>query len=247
MRKLENKTALITGCSRGIGKAIMHLFAKEGASIVACARKETLELTQDYETLRQTHKIRVFPLYFDMSSDEEIKEAMKQLYALKINVDVLVNNAGMAIGGLLAFTKMSDLKATFQINYFAQVLITQYISKLMSKKRNGSIINIASILGLDSLAGGTVYGASKAALIVFTKSLAKELGALNIRVNAIAPGLVDTDMAQLMEKKSYESIVSNSAFKRLGTPEEITKAVLFLASDDSSYITGQIIRIDGGM
>jgi 3-oxoacyl-[acyl-carrier protein] reductase len=247
MRKLENKIALITGCNRGIGKAIMQLFVEEGASIIACARKETPELSEEYHRLKLQYGVEIFPLYFDLSNDEEIKSAMKQLYALKINIDILVNNAGMAIGGFLSLTKISDLKETFQINYFASVLITQYISKLMCRNKSGTIINIASVLGIDSSPGGTAYGASKAAIIQFTRSLSKELGQFKVRINAIAPGLINTDMANLMEHKLHDAMISNSSLKRLGTPIEIAKTALFLASDDSSYITGQIIRVDGGM
>ncbi|MEG1290263.1 MAG: SDR family oxidoreductase, partial [Bacteroidales bacterium] len=152
-----------------------------------------------------------------------------------------------AAGGFLSMTNISVVKNIFQINYFAQVLITQYVSKLMSRARRGAIVNISSIMGIDAMAGGTAYGASKAAGILFTKSLAKELAPFNIRVNAIAPNLIRTDMAMQMEEKSYQSMIEMSALKRSGTPEEVAKTILFLVSEDASYITGQVIRIDGGI
>jgi 3-oxoacyl-[acyl-carrier protein] reductase len=247
MRKLENKIALITGCNRGIGKAIVHLFAEEGASIVACARKETPELSEKYNRLKAQYGINIFPLYFDLSNDEEIKSAMKQLYSWKINVDILVNNAGIASWSSLAMTKIDDIRNSFQINYFAPVLITQYISKLMSKTKKGMIINMCSVAGMGNTVGNSAYGASKAALILFTKTLAQELSFFNIRVNGIAPGIIDTEMVNVVNEVISNDMINHSAQKRRGLPVEVAQTALFLASDDSSYITGQIIRVDGGM
>lgn len=139
------------------------------------------------------------------------------------------------------------MKEIFQINYFSQVLLTQYILKMMIKNKNGNILFMSSVLGLDARVGATSYGASKAAIALLTKSLSKEVAAYNIRVNALAPNLVDTEMAYLMEKKSFSNMIDSSALNRLATPEEVANVALFLASDDSSYITGQVIRVDGGL
>lgn len=144
-------------------------------------------------------------------------------------------------------TSQKKLKEVFQINYFAQIQITQAVSKIMMKQNSGSIIFMSSVMGLDSMPGGSAYGASKAAITMLVKSLAKELGSFRIRVNAIAPNLVDTDMANQMEEKSYNDMIQRSALKRIGYPSEVAQTALFLASDDSSYITGQTIRVDGGL
>jgi 3-oxoacyl-[acyl-carrier protein] reductase len=247
MRKLENKIALITGCNRGIGKAIMQLFVEEGASIIACTRKETPELSEDYHKLKLQYGVEIFPLYFDLNNDDEIKAAMKQVYSWKINVDILVNNAGIASWNPLAMTRIDDIKKSFQVNYFAPVLITQYISKLMSKNKQGIIINMCSVAGMDNSIGNTVYGASKASLILFTKTLAQELACFNVRVNGIAPGIITTEMGNSLNDKISNDMIEHSALKRKGLLEEIAKTALFLVTDDSSYIIGQIIRVDGGM
>jgi 3-oxoacyl-[acyl-carrier protein] reductase len=247
MCRLKNKVALITGCNRGIGSVIMHLFAKEGASIIACARKETPNLSDEFAELKKNCGIEIYPLYFDLLNEEEIRIAMKSIYSQKLKIDVLVNNAGTGFVSLLQMTSLNKIRELFEINFFSQILITQYISKLMVKQNSGSIINMSSIAGLDGFAGYTAYGSSKSALNSFAKTIAKELAKNNIRVNAIAPGLTDTDLANRMGDKAKEDMLTQSAFCRLGNPEEIAQLALFLASDESSFITGQIIRIDGGI
>lgn len=247
MEILKGKTAVITGCNRGIGKAILERFAKEGANIIACTRTITDELMSFYKSLERDCFITIYPVSMDLSDPESIKSAMRNIQSLKVPIDILVNNAGVASGGLMMMTSMQELSKVFQINYFAQVQITQYISKLMIRKKKGSIIMMTSVLGLDGRAGATSYGASKAAVALFTKSIAKELGPLGIRVNAIAPNLVETEMAHQMEEKSFNSMIADSALKRIATSEEIANSALFLASDESSYITGHIMRVDGGL
>lgn len=244
---LDGKLALITGCNRGIGKEIMSLFASQGASIIACARKETPEFLMITQSLSKLHNVKIQSLFFDMSEEDSIKTAMKFIYSQKLKIDILVNNAGVATGGLLQMTSISKIKEIFQTNFFSHVLITQYVAKIMSKEKKGSIVNLGSVAGLDNFAGYTAYGSSKAAMMQFTKTISKELAVDNIRVNAIAPGLIDTGMAVQMENKAMNEMISKSAFNRLGRPDEIAQLALFLASDKSSFINGQIIRIDGGM
>jgi len=190
---------------------------------------------------------QIRPLLLDLVDEDSIKLAMKELYSWKLRVDILVNNAGIALGGFMLMTSIVKMKEIFQINYFSQVLLTQYILKMMIKNKNGNILFMSSVLGLDARVGATSYGASKAAIALLTKSLSKEVAAYNIRVNALAPNLVDTEMAYLMEKKSFSNMIDSSALNRLATPEEVANVALFLASDDSSYITGQVIRVDGGL
>ncbi|MEO8173148.1 MAG: SDR family oxidoreductase, partial [Sediminibacterium sp.] len=157
-----------------------------------------------------------------------------------------VNNAGVAHGGFFHMTPMHKIREVFEINFFSQVLVTQYITKIMLKQKSGSIINLSSIAGIDAHPGYIAYGSSKAALIYATKNMAKELASSNIRVNAVAPGLTETEMANQMEAKARENMIKHSAMNRLATPQEIANTVLFLASSQSEFITGQVIRVDGG-
>ena len=238
---------MITGCNRGIGKVALVHFAAAGCHLIACARKETEEFSSYIGTITEKYKVSVLPLYFDFKNEEEIKTALYDVIKQKVPIDVLVNNAGVAVGGLLQMTSLQQMKDVFQVNFFSQVLITQIISKWMMRRKKGSIINMGSIAGLDNYAGYTAYGSSKAALMQFTKTIARELSPYNIRVNAIAPSLTATGMAEQMEEKAYDEMKNRSNLNRLAKPEEIVKTMLFLASDDSSFINGQIIRVDGGM
>lgn len=245
---LKGKNAFITGCTRGIGKAIATEFAKQGANVYAHARKETSEFLEYIKKLSDTYHVKVEPIYFDMSSEEEIKKGIKTLFSMEKNIDILVNNAGVVNQvRLFQMTKMQEIKDEFEINFFAQMLITQLISKKMLRQKQGSIVNISSCAGLDGNTGMLEYVSSKAAMIGATKRLAIELGKHNIRVNSVAPGLTDTDMGGMMneelEKQNYEHLI----IKRKAHPEEIAQAVVFLASDMASFITGQILRVDGGM
>ena len=176
-----------------------------------------------------------------------VQNELQRLFKEHKRIDVLVNNAGVAHGGLFQMTPVSDIKRVFEINYFSVIQITQLVSRIMLRKGNGVIVNLASVAGIDLEAGNCAYGASKAALIAFTKTAAKELAKQGIRINAVAPGLTDTRMATQMEKDAGEDMINASAMKRLGRPEEIANAIFFLASDDASFITGQVLRVDGGM
>lgn len=247
MRRLEGKTAMITGCNRGIGRAILELFAKEGANIIACTRKESEEQLKIYKEIEASDKISIFPYFFDLSKEEDIKATLLRITSDHKEINCLINNAGIPAGGLMIMTSQKLLKEVFQVNYFAQVQITQFVVKNMMKKKSGSIIFMSSVLGLDAIPGGTVYGASKAAIALLIKTLAKEVGGFGIRVNGIAPNLIDTEMGHRMEKKSFESMIHGCALNRIGSVEEVARTALFLASEDSSYITGQMIRVDGGL
>jgi len=244
---LAGKTALITGSSKGIGFKMVESFASAGADVIACVRSSSDSLQQHFDFLAQTHEVRVNMLCFDLMNEDEIKQAMHGLHLSKTRVDILVNNAGTMTSALLGMTSIESFKSTFQVNFFAQVQITQYISKLMMRQRNGAIINIGSIAGLDNFSGYSAYGSSKAALMQFTRILSNELASYGIRVNTIAPALVDTPMAEKMGVKAAEGIFSRSAIKRITKPQEIAEIAVFLASDNASIINGQVIRADGGM
>lgn len=238
---------MITGCRRGIGKQAVQLFAENGANLICCLRKEDEEFDAFVAELINKYSISIQQLYFDFTDENAIKEEIKQLFKQKPQIDILINNAGVATGGFLQMTSMKHIHEVFQINFFSQVLITQMISKLMMRQKSGSIINMGSIAGLENFAGYTAYGSSKAAIMMFTRTIARELAPYGIRVNSIAPGLTDTGMAGQMEEKAWLEMVGRTDMNRLGKPEEIAYLMLFLASDKSSFITGQIYRADGGM
>lgn len=244
---LKGKTALITGSNRGIGKAIAEAFAMNGADIIACFREETNESKELIDLFTEKYSVKIRPLYFDLANENEIKDALRILIDERSRVDILVNNAGIAHGGFLQMTPISRIKEVFEINFFAQLVIIQTISRIMMRQRSGSIINMASVTALDSYQGYTAYGSSKAALISVTKTLSCELAPYNIRINAIAPGLTETDMADQMEQKARQEIIDNSTMKRMASSVEVANMALFLASDLSSFVNGQVLRVDGGM
>ncbi|SHE80747.1 3-oxoacyl-[acyl-carrier protein] reductase [Bacteroides luti] len=245
MKEFLNKVVCITGSNRGIGKELAITFANEGANLILCSREENPESTEFYKELASRYKITVYPCYFDLESDESIKKGLSFIKSLKIKIDILVNNAGIPHLAILPFTRISDARRVFQVNYFAQLMITQSLLSIMTKTGGAAIINMASIAGIDGDIGNCVYGATKASMILFTKVLAKEVANSKIRVNAVAPGLTDTDFAITMGDKAITSMKEISTMHRLGTAHEISNAVLFLASDRASFINGQVLRVDG--
>ena len=247
MEQLKGKTAVITGCLQGIGRATMDMFARNGANVFACCLAQTDEFEAHIESLRQECGVQIIPVYFDMMDDDSVKAAVKEIQKAKLPIDALINIAGMARDALFPMVKMDDLRATYQVNVFAQVLFSQYIVKLMQRHGNGgSIVFTSSISGLEGRAGQLAYASSKAAVVAVAKTMAAELGGAKIRVNTIAPGFINTDMYKDVPKETVEQKVQRTAMKRMGEPDEIAKAMVFLASDASSHITGQVIRIDGG-
>lgn len=245
MRRFEGRTVVITGSNRGMGLEILKQFAAEGANIIACMRTEKDETKIALSKIAEENCVTITPVYFDMSDEAAVKAGCKEIKALKQPVDVLINNAGIPHLALLPFTRMQDVHNVFQVNYFSQLLVTQSLLGLLSKSAHGAIVNMASIAGIDGDAGNAVYGATKASMILLTKVLSKELAG-KVRVNAVAPGLTETDFAEKMGAKAKESMEELSLMHRLGNPSEIAKTVVFLASDDASFINGQVIRVDGG-
>lgn len=243
---LKGKTALITGTNRGIGKAMVEEFAKNGANIIAHARKETPEFLDFLKEMAEKYKVSVQPVFFDMTDSEAMKNVVRGLISTKTPIDILVNNAGVAHGGLFQMTAMDKIREVFEINFFSHLELTQLLLRWFIKNGGGSIINIGSVLGIDLPEGSCAYGVSKAALIAFTKTLAAECGGYGVRVNAVAPALVTTEMADLMEEKAEKQMIAHSAMNRKAIPVEIADVVVFLASGKSSFINGQVIRVDGG-
>ena len=245
---LKDKSAIITGCNRGIGKSILEVFAKNGANVWACIRTQNNEFDVFIDDLMKTYQVQITPVYFDLSDYEQIKSGVKTIMSEKKKIDILVNNAGITYNALFQMTSMDKLEEVFKINYFSQVLLTQYIVKLMVRQNSGSIVNIASSAAIDANPGRSAYGASKAAIICTSKAMAAELGEKGVRVNVVAPGITNTDMvAESMSDEVIEETISQTNLKRIGIPTDIAEAVLFLASDMSSYMTGQVLRVDGGL
>ena len=245
---LQGKNAIVTGCARGIGRKILAAFAGNGANVWACCRLRTAEFDGMAEQLSQSYQVRVTPLCFDLTDGAATKEAMKTVMAEKVPVDILVNNAGITYNALYQMTSMEKMREVFEVNFFAQIALTQYVIKLMARQRAGCIINISSTAALDANPGRGAYGASKAAVACMTRVMAHELAEKNIRVNAIAPGYFRTDMpaAVLANPRATQSLLRKVPQRRIAEPEEIGPAVLFLASPASSFMTGAIIYIDGG-
>lgn len=247
MESIENRIVLLTGADGGIGKEIAKKFAKEGAHLILCFKEENDNVNDLITALISEYEISVSPIFFDMLDEESIKNGIKDIRNLKLKLDVLVNCAGIPHLAILQFTKMADVRRVFQVNYFAQLQITQGLLPIIKKNKESAIVNLSSVAGLNGEPGNSVYGATKASMAIFTEVLAKETASFGIRVNAVAPGLTATQFADVMGDKAKESMKSLSVLHRLGTPEEIANAVYFLASPAASFINGQILRVDGMM
>ena len=245
---LKGKNVIITGCARGIGKQMLTAFAQNGANVWACCRAQTQEFDKFTSELAETHGVAINPLFFDLTDTPGMKEAVKTILAAKTPIDVLVNNAGITHNALYQMTSVEKMREVFEVNFFAQVALTQSIIRIMVRQKSGCVINVSSSAALDANPGRSAYGASKAAVICMTRVMAHELAAQNIRVNAIAPGVTDTDMLQdNMSREAIDAAIQQTRLKRLGKPSEIADAALFLASDLASYVTGEVLRVDGGL
>lgn len=244
---MKGKYALITGSNRGLGKAFMEELASSGVNIWAHARKETPDFLQLLDNLRINYGIEVSPVYFDMTDEDGMKAAIKQIHSSKKPVDILVNNAGVASVSMFGQTPIAKIKEVFDVNLFGQMALTQLVLRLMTRQRSGSIINISSVTALIMSEGQISYATSKSALITWTRNLAAEYGRYGIRVNSLSLGLMNTDMKAGLNEDEINYFKERTVLQRIGEPEDAAKAVKFLASDDSSFITGQNIRVDGGL
>jgi len=243
---LSGKTAFITGSNRGIGKAVLDSFLKNRANVICAVRKRNPEFESYVKKISKKFKSEIKILEFDLENETQTKDAIHSLYKEKITLDILVNNAGIADGSLLEMTSANNLKKIFQINFFSQIRLTQLLLRLLKKSKNGSIINLGSISGIIAERGTLSYGSSKAALMFSTKVMANELSIYKIRVNCIAPTATDTDMLNQMDKDAKEKLLQNSLLQKPHTAAEVASKVLFLASEKSIHINGQIVRIDEG-
>lgn len=241
-----NKVALITGASRGIGKQIAITLAEAGYDIAVNYRSEGDDLKSVEEEIKSKN-VKFLAVKGDVSKFEDTENFVKEVMAEFGKIDVLVNNAGITRDTLIMRMKKEDFDSVINVNLVGTFNVTKNVIPYMMKARSGRIINIASVVGISGNAGQTNYAASKAGIIGFTKSLAKEVASRNILVNAVAPGFIKTDMTDVLKDDIKEEIAKAIPLKRMGTPEDVANVVKFLASEDSSYITGQAIHIDGGM
>ncbi|MHC1707520.1 MAG: 3-oxoacyl-[acyl-carrier-protein] reductase [Bacteroidales bacterium] len=246
MKLLENKTALITGGSRGIGKSIALCFASHGANI-AFSDLVYDDTAKELETQIMQLGVKVKAYASDAGSFESSEQLIDQVIADFGRIDILVNNAGITRDNLLMRMTEQDWDLVIKVNLKSAFNLTKSVQKVMLKQRSGSIINMSSVVGVAGNAGQSNYSASKAGLIGFTKSIAQELGGRNIRCNAIAPGFIETEMTAKLPDEVKANWIKDIPLKRVGLPDDVANAALFLASDLSAYISGQVINVCGGM
>lgn len=242
----ENKVVLVTGGSRGIGKEVALKFAKKGYNVVinyVSSKTDVESLKTEFENLG----VKALIEKADVSKQEEVNILIENTIKTFGQIDVLVNNAGITKDNLLMRMSEEEFDKVIEVNLKGTFLVTKAVTKYMIKKRQGSIINLSSVVGVAGNAGQCNYSASKAGIIGFTKSIAKELSSRNIRANAVAPGFIATDMTEVLNDEIKENINGQIPLKRMGTAKEVAELIYFLGSQKSSYITGQVINIDGGM
>lgn len=244
MGLLEGKVCLVTGTGRGIGTETAKRFAQEGAIVYANARKEGSMEKLAKEWVEEYHTT-VVPLYFDVTDEKAAKQAILRIKKERGRLDVLVNNAGVMRDALIGMVNRELMEEIFSVNVFAVMNMLRLASKIMNKQKSGSIINLSSIVGVEGNEGQLVYSASKGAVAALTKTAAKELAPTHVRVNAIAPGMIDTDMFRSIGEENIQTYVEHIKMGRLGTPLDVANAIVFLASDLACYITGQILGVDG--
>ena len=242
----EKKTVFVTGGSRGIGKDVALKFAENGYDVILNYVSDKTDVDGLTKELKDKGAESLI-LKADVSNAEEVENVVKQAIEKFGKIDVLVNNAGITKDNLLMRMSEEEFDKVLEINLKGTFIVTKAVTKYMMKKRQGAIINLSSVVGVAGNAGQCNYSASKAGIIGFTKSVAKELASRNIRANAVAPGFIATDMTQVLPDAVKENIHNQIPLKRMGTAKEVAELIYFLGSDASSYITGQVINIDGGM
>ena len=243
MGRFSEKVCVITGASRGIGRAIAERFAQEGATVIAggVARNEAPDWIASSK-----HEGPVEYMHLDVRDSDAVFATMREVAVTHGKIDVLVNNAGVQYSELIGMSQDAHTRQMLEVNTYGTLVLSRHASRIMQQQREGCIINIASAVAIHGNAGQSAYAASKGAVISYTKSAAKELARYGIRVNAIAPGLVDTDMLRASYSEKLQDRIKRIPLGRLATPADIAAACAFLASEDATYITGQVIAVDGG-
>ena len=244
--ELKGKNAIVTGANRGIGRAVVEILAQSGVNVWACSRTPSTEFEETLERISKDYSVWIKPIYYDLRDEDEIKQGIKSIVDENKPIDILVNNAGFSMEGLFLMTPIHTIEEVFGVNFFSQLLIMQLVLKRMIRQKKGSIINICSVSGIDNEVGRVAYGSSKCALDFASKSIAKEVGSYGVRVNSIAPGFIDTDMWKVRNVDLAKKVLNETPLSRQGSPYDVAYAVRFLASDESSYITGRTIVVDGG-
>lgn len=247
MGMLSGKNILITGCARGIGKSMVEICAKHGANIWANARNSNQIFDNYCKSISEQYSVTVIPIYFDLTNKTEIVDSVKMIRSSDSPINGLINNAGITYNSLFQMSSEMNLRENIDVNFIGPFILTQYIIKIMLRNGGGSIVSIASSAATDGNSGRSAYGASKAALITAMKALSREVGVSGIRSNNIAPGITETEMLSSMSAETIKETAKSTALKRCGMPHEIASVAAFLISDMSSYITGQTLRVDGGM
>ena len=246
MNLLQGKTAIITGATRGIGKGIAEVFAQHGANI-AFTYSSSVEAAEKLEKELNALGVKAKGYQSNAANYEQAQELAQDVLETFGNIDILVNNAGITKDNLLMRMSEEDFDKVIEVNLKSVFNMTKAVQKTMLKQRKGSIINMSSVVGVKGNAGQANYAASKSGIIGFSKSVALELGSRNIRSNVVAPGFIETEMTEKLDEKVVEGWRNAIPLKRGGTPEDIANTCLFLASDLSAYITGQVLNVDGGM
>lgn len=245
MGELTGKTAIVTGAARGIGRVIAEELARNGANVALCDLQA--DWLADTASAVEALGAKALCLAVNVSNGDEVSKAVDEAVSTFGSVDILVNNAGITKDGLMMRMSEADWDAVLSVNLKGTFLFTKAVARSMMKKRQGAIVNIASIIGLIGNAGQCNYAASKAGVIGLTKSSAREMAARNIRVNAIAPGFIESKMTDVLSEDVKQTMLDQIPMKRFGGAEDVAKAVLFLATDASAYITGQVLSVNGGM
>ena len=244
---MEKKVALITGGSRGIGKSVAEKFAKNGYNLVINYVSDNTDTNKLSEELKNIGDIEVLFVKTDVTNYEDCENMTKQAIEKFGRIDVLVNNAGITKDGLLMRMKQEDFDRVIDVNLKGVFNVTKTVIPYMMKQKEGHIVNISSVVGVTGNAGQCNYSASKAGIIGFTKSLAREVASRNILANCVAPGFIKTDMTDVLKDEVKENINAQIPLKRMGTAQEVANAIFFLSSEENTYITGQVLNIDGGM
>jgi 3-oxoacyl-[acyl-carrier protein] reductase len=243
---LKDQVAIVTGGTKGIGRAICLLFAEQGAKVVANFSKD-VDAAENLMSEAKSKRLNMGLFKADVTQSDQVKEMAEETFAQYGKIDILVNNVGLVRDNFLMLMSDEDWDSLLRANLTSLFHCCKAVIRKMIPQRKGKIINISSISGILGTSGQANYAATKGGVISFTKSLARELGSFNIHVNAVAPGLIESEVVSKMPKEKVEAILKSSSLGRIGKPEEVAKVVLFLASEQSDYITGQTIVVDGGI